>query len=541
MITGHGRMMDPNSDLEVIDPRPPRAVGTDLAGRLGSVAGRTILLLDNGKTRPEFGHLAAVFEVLEARLRTSGAVAVPCRGVDLLETDAVEIAALGAELATLADGAILGVADTGVSAGTVLLAAELERRGVPTVVICQGIGENVASLMASQLVPGLPLPTLGTWRLSTASELVDATRAMWDEVIEGLTVNGPPPSAPVDPPQHVSLRFPATHDVHAAFTAEMAAAGYGDGFPLVAPSHSAVEQMLGAMEVESGEVVWPAIAPRPVPMRAREVAAVAVMAGCPLQAGPVVLEAYRAMAAPEFRLFQAAITTHPAGTLVLISGPGSDTAGMGREFGAMGPGNRAAATTGRAVALGYSFLLGVRPGQGDLSLQGSPAEFSYCIAENVRASPWPGLHAHMGHGGRTSVTVLKCEGPHNILDNTSTTPESLLRSIADTAATLGGNNLYTNRGQTVVFLNPEHARIVADRGWTRRDVQMFMFEHARRRREELAGRGIATTRRPWVGEMVPIVTDPDDVLVVVVGAPGPQSQVAIPWGYSRGVTRVLPN
>lgn len=533
-------MLTPDGDLDVIDPRLPPAVGTDLADRLVSIAGRTILLVDNGKTRPEFGHLATVFEVLESQLRMAGADVGPRRAVDLLEADAGDVASLGAELATLADGVILGVADTGVSAGTVLLAAELERRSIPTVVVCQGIGENVASLMASQLAPGLPLPTLATWRLSDASELAGATRALWGEVVEGLTVNVPPPATSPSLRRPGPLCYPATLDVHMDFTAEMEADGYGDGFPLVAPSPPAVEQMLEAMAVEADAVVWPTIAPRPIPLRARDVAAVAVMAGCPPQVGSVVLEAYRAMAAPEFRLFQAAITTHPSGTLVLVSGPASSRVGMGRDFGAMGPGNRATATTGRAVALGYSFLLGVRPGRGDLSLQGSPAEFSYCVAENVMDSPWPGLHAHLGCGDRTSVTVLKCEGPHNILDNTSTTPESLLLSIADTAATLGGNNLYTNRGQTVVFLNPEHARIMSDRGWTRRDVQMFMFENARRRRDDLSGRGIATTRRPWMGETVPIVADPEDVLVVVVGAPGPQSQVAIPWGYSRGVTRVLP-
>ena len=52
--------------------------------------------------------------------------------------------------------------------------------------------------------------------------------------------------------------------------------------------------------------------------------AIAVAAGCEPRWYPVVLAAYRAMAEPPFRLAQAAITTNPSGTLVLVSGPASD-------------------------------------------------------------------------------------------------------------------------------------------------------------------------------------------------------------------------
>jgi hypothetical protein len=294
------------------------------------------------------------------------------------------------------------------------------------------------------------------------------------------------------------------------------------------------------MAVPPSEILWPPVAPRTVPVQATDVAALAVMAGCPPSVAPIVLEAFRAMAEPEFRLFQAAITTHPSGTLVLVSGPAAAAVGMGSGHGALGPGNRASATIGRAVALSYSFLLGMRPGRGDLTLQGSPAEYTYCVAETGAGSPWPSLHEDLLADGRSTVTVLKCEAPHNVLDNTSKTAVGLLGSIADTACALGGNNLYNPRAQTVVFLNPEHARIIAEDGWSKRDVQMFLFERARRRRADLVCRGITTTWAPWVGDLVPIVEDPADILVVVTGAPGPQSQVAIPWGYSRGVTRPLP-
>lgn len=51
----------------------------------------------------------------------------------------------------------------------------------------------------------------------------------------------------------------------------------------------------------------------------------------------------------------------------------------------------------------------------------------------------PCLHDELYGAHVTSVTVHKCEGPHNVLDP-RLGPEDLLRTIAAVAATRGGNN-----------------------------------------------------------------------------------------------------
>ena len=103
----------------------------------------------------------------------------------------------------------------------------------------------------------------------------------------------------------------------------------------------------------------------------------------------------------------------------------------------------------------------VRVGGADLSVQASPAKFTYCYAENLVASPWPGLHADQFDESTSSVTVLKCEGPRTFVSDSSTTAEDILAKAAGNIAGMGGNLAAMVRAQVMVTLNPGHAAIIA--------------------------------------------------------------------------------
>src|SRR5207249_11948797 len=142
--------------------------------------------------------------------------------------------------------------------------------------------------------------------------------------------------------------------------------------------------------------------------------------------------------------------------------------------GCFGPGFRANATIGRALRLILMNVGGAWPGRHDMATQGSPAKFSYCIAENEEASPWGPLK------DGDAVTVYGGEGPHNVNDHASTTASGILSTVSHTAATLGSNvGWYFSQSQLLVVLGPEHARTIAGDGLTRADVQRFVYEHAR--------------------------------------------------------------
>jgi hypothetical protein len=533
--------------MSVIDPRPPMPdyVGTRTSS-LRDLSGARVVLFDNGKLGTGYGPRRVIFDVVGERLRRRAPEAdVTVVSHDLLLLGLAEIAELADDLASKGvDAVVLALVDAGVGMPTTVLAIELERRGIATCTICEGPGLGVAAAVARSAA-WLALAQLPLLFGANDDDVRGYCEAVVDDVLDALvgssrlTAGNAGIEMPGERDASGTLAIEG-EDPTVTFTEIMAANGLGDGLPLVAPTHQRVEALIRACG-DGDEQVWPVLPIRGSAVTLRDVAVVAAMAGVVPQWMPVVLAAFRGMAAPEFRLFQAAITTHPGGTLVLVSGPRSEELGIASGAGCLGPGFRANASVGRAVALSFSFLLASRPGGADLTIQGSPAEYSYCCAESLAASPWPGLTVDQAGEGRTTVTVLRCEGPKNVLDHLSTTPEGLLTGIARACATIHSNTAYLPRAQTAVFLNPAHAHLVASAGWRRRDVQEFLFLHARNPRAELAGRGVLPI---WPDHFetldpVPVAASPEEFLVVVAGAPGLSSQVAVPWGLSRAVTTVL--
>jgi hypothetical protein len=315
--------------------------------------------------------------------------------------------------------------------------------------------------------------------------------------------------------------------------------GLGDGLPLIPPTEAAVAVLLSTTGAEPDAVIYgPALTSGRL-LRVRDAAANAVMAGCPPRGFPVVLAALRAMAKPDYRLTQAAITTHPSGNAIVLAGDDPAAYGMSAGPGCLGPGHRGNACIGRAVSLSVLHLFGAHPGEADLTIFGSPAEFTYCTAEAHSANPWPSLATEMGDG-RAGVLVVKAEGPRNILENLALTPEALCEALAATSCSLGANNMCVP-GDLLVFLNPEHAAVFSAAGWTRQDLATAIHDRARLPRRLVTGRGIGPIRPRYMDALdrLPVTRSPADVHIVVAGAAGPQSMVALPWGFSRGQWQAL--
>ena len=115
-------------------------------------------------------------------------------------------------------------------------------------------------------------------------------------------------------------------------------------------------------------------------------------------------------------------TTHCVAPLLIVHGERSSPAGYNGGIGAFGPGNRANATTGRAVRLVLLHVAGAVPGPGDASTQGGPAKYTYCVAENLAATPWESYALSRGVDAQSAVTVHCGEAPHNFHDMESEHP-----------------------------------------------------------------------------------------------------------------------
>jgi hypothetical protein len=319
--------------------------------------------------------------------------------------------------------------------------------------------------------------------------------------------------------------------------------GWGDGLPVVAPTEERVDAMLSAYRGSPDEILA-VVPPRSGACTVRAAAINAVMAGCPPEVFPVVVAAMRGLGRPEFNLRGVQATTHSVAIMVAVHGRVVDQAGFNAGFGTFGPGNRANATTGRAVRLILLHVGGGRPGDGDASTQGQPAKYTYCFAENAPASPWS-LYPHCRDvDAPSAVTVAGVEGPHNIHDMWSTHPAPILTKVASVMTTLGSNNAVMSESEFFIVLCPEHAQQAAAEGWSREDVQLFLHQKARQSRAVKQQHfGSVGLEPPWMRSvddpdaMLPMTSRPEDIRVMVAGGPGKHSCVIPSWGsISRSVT-----
>jgi hypothetical protein len=227
---------------------------------------------------------------------------------------------------------------------------------------------------------------------------------------------------------------------------------------------------------------------------------------------------------------------------VIVHGEAVERLGFNAGCGGFGPGTRANATVGRAVRLVLLHVGGAYPGRGDQSTQGQPSKYAFCVAEHTAASPWPAYPRSLGLDVASAVTVACCENPHNFHDMESDRPERILTKAASVIATLGTNDACISQGEIFVALCPEHAATIGGAGWSRRDVQLFLYERARLPRATLLA---AFRQRRWSAWMqadgpddllLPMTEHPDNYRVFVTGGAGKHSSVLPSWGMTKSVT-----
>jgi hypothetical protein len=340
-----------------------------------------------------------------------------------------------------------------------------------------------------------------------------------------------------------TLQVSDVPDDPAEFQDFVHAEGWTDGLPVVPPTRALVDRMIEGAGRPGSDLlgVFP---PSRVNATVEFVAVNAVMAGCRPDYMPAVVGAIEALLRPEVNMLGVQATTHPAGFMLLFNGPYAQRIGIPAGSGLLGPGFRASATIGRAIRLCQMNIGGALPGAADRSTHGSPAKFSLCFRENVEESPWDPYHVELGFDqDEDTVTVLSCEGPHNINDHVSTAPLGLLRTFATSLTSIGKNSPYLRDSDFFLGFGPEHAHQLANEGWSKQDVREYLFAYARMRFEDWKVGGMhAMYPVPKYfsalgdGDLVPIVDQPEDIRIIVIGGPGRHSCWFPSFGVNRSVT-----
>jgi hypothetical protein len=270
-----------------------------------------------------------------------------------------------------------------------------------------------------------------------------------------------------------------------------------------------------------------------------ELAAIAAaMAGCRPEHFPVVLAAIESMQ-PSISTGLLQSTTGQC-QLVIVNGPARGRLGFNSAGNVFGPGFRANATVGRAIRLIVLNAFGIRPHEFDQASQGTPAKYSFCIAENEEDSPWEPLHVERGYAADASVvTTHFARSTLHVENRISSRPEEILLTIADSMSYAGG--WQAGRGYTVV-MGPEHAQLLARNGWSKRRAKELLWEHWGRRRGDLRRLGLyhhmgdGTDPLSGTGaspdgaddEFVRFGASPDSLLLVVAGANNAGVSTVIP-------------
>lgn len=310
-------------------------------------------------------------------------------------------------------------------------------------------------------------------------------------------------------------------------------AGCTDGLPVVIPTPERVDRMIVASGLESNMEIG-SMGPQWGSATVKKIAVAAVMAGCLPDHFPVVLAAVKAICQKQFDLAEMQCTTHCIQPLIVVNGPARISCGdISGGFGALGPGHRANASIGRALRLCMLNIGGARPGESDMSVHGHPGKFTLCVGEDEENSPFPPLHTSLGYvASQSAVMVLGVEGPHSVLFSgdagEAESADYLLNAIAAVVANPGSNNSHLGGTAAIaVMLNPDHAHVLANNGFTRETIQSEIAQRAVTPRETLE----KINPKMLVGSeaLIPAVRDPKNIHVMVAGGSGLYTMVMPSW------------
>ena len=251
--------------------------------------------------------------------------------------------------------------------------------------------------------------------------------------------------------------------------------GWSDGLPVVPPTPLRVMRMLNGSTRDAAEIVGKA-PPDNVPCTIEKIAINAVMAGCKPEYFPVVIASVEAALQDRFCMHGLLCTTYFSSPVMVVNGPITKQIGMNSGVNALGQGNRANATIGRALQLIIRNVGGGVPGGIDRANMGNPGKYTYCFAEDESDANWGSLSMDRGFGRKDSVISLFAgDGLQPVLDQQSRTPHSLAKSMAMSLRSVAHSKLF-GIADAILVVCPEHRRVFREGGWNKEDLRKALHE-----------------------------------------------------------------
>ena len=427
--------------------------------------------------------------------------------------------------------------------------AAAEAAGVPSSsLVCEGFLGLAASTSVGLGVPNIPIATVpGHTGVQGKEELRrNILGVTMDEVIRNLTREPKAASEESEPGARDIVAQGGFDEVNRYFYEHE----LSDGLPIVPPTRERVEQFLRFTDRDADEVIS-IMLPDSRAATIWSIAVNGVMAGCRPEYMPVLVALVEAMADPYYGVEHSGNT--PGGeTLIVLNGPIIKELGFNYTQGVMRDGFLPNTSVGRFWRLYLRNVAGFLPHKNDKATFGNT--WRVVVAENedvVKDIGWEPLSADMGFAsGENTVTISRFTGGNHISSISGSTPEEMLPYLADAVVRQHSWQIMFTVGQgmgtlrPLILLGPIIARVIAGWGWSKQQLQRYLYDHAR-----IPAHQYERILRDWTAKptwnleeevrlgriprvffesgdpnrMVPLVWDPEDYMIVVTGDPARNS------------------
>ena len=437
------------------------------------------------------------------------------------------------------------------------IVAEKER--IPAVAVAGTSFLPLVDLLGKQEgIPGVKVAEYrGTFSIDSESVIKEKLETgTLDQIVAALTKPANLVSTPAVASGAEDLVLSGTfEEINESFRARNAT----DELPIIPPTVQKVEEFLRYTDRSPDEEI--AIL-RPGNLRATPavIAANAVMAGCRPEHMPILIAAVEAIADKKYNLDQLG-TTGGVNPFLLINGPIVKQLGIKFDIGLISRGPNP--SIGRALGLIIRNVAKLRPAEQYMGTFGYIMPF--VLAEDEETSPWEPYHVERGFKKNIStVTAGATQNWGFQAFPSGTDPEGHLKAICQDIVkriVLWGPLMHKDAQMLTVLITPPVARALADGGYSKQDVQKYLFENSRVSIShiDLALKyGYAWGETQTIGglitmklgppeewrdlgpdDMVPILIYPGVINVAVCGDQSRNKTMALHAAYVKPVTREI--
>ncbi|MFN0163359.1 MAG: UGSC family (seleno)protein [Burkholderiales bacterium] len=423
--------------------------------------------------------------------------------------------------------------------------AVAEQAGVPTASLCcEGFVGQAKSTSEGLGYPNLQVARVpGHVDVQSVDELRKNVLAVTvDDVVRCLTeaVEAVVPSQ--DPGAREIVFEGSFEDVNRLFLENR----WSDGLPIVPPTPEKIARFLAFTDRDADEVLGKVL-PDNREATIWNIAVNGVLAGCRPEYMPVLIAAVEAMVDPLYGVEHSG-NTPGSETQIVVNGPIARDLGFNYEQGALRDGFQANTSIGRFWRLYLRNVAGFLPHYNDKGTFGGT--WRVVLAENeavLKRIGWSNVAADMGApAGANAVTISRFTGANVIASVFGDTPEKCLPYLADALVTHTTWEVIFTVGMStgmycpMLVLSPVIAETIARAGWSKADVQRWLFDNARMkasrfenylsgwtnlvpgRRSLLEMTRLGRAPRAYGGSadpdrLVPIVGKPEDFMIAVSG------------------------